>query len=111
MNMKQKQSQAGVAMITSVLLVGVLLSIVFALSAIFIPKLKSAAETKSSVTAVYAAESMLEWCLYTNRIFPVSSPVPRADIPWTATVTECSESPVKAVGTYRGVTRAFELSF
>ena len=108
---KKHKKQAGVAIITTFLVVGVLLSIVFSLSAIFIPKIRVAAEAKNSVVATYAAESMLEWCLYVNRIGPAPSPEPSSTLPWTATVTDCTVSPVKAVGTYRGVTRAFELSF
>ena len=108
-----KKSQAGIAIITTVLLVGVMLSIVFTLSAVFIPKIRSASETKNSVTAIYAAESGLEWCLFKNN-YPSTSPMPLQPIMdngSTYTVTDCTSSPVHAVGTYRGVTLAFELSF
>lgn len=103
-------SEQGIAIIISVLMVGIILAIVFALSAIFLPKLRSAAEVKSSVSAAYAAESALEWCLYVHNMDVVPSPVP-SDPDVTFTVTDCDKSPVTAVGTYRGVTRAFELSF
>lgn len=109
---KKTKKQEGVAILVSVLFIGILLSIVFALSAIFIPKLKSAAEIKNSVTAAYAAESELEWCLYELRVGDVSPPAMANGSTYVPLApADCSVSPVRAVGSYRGVTRAFELSF
>ncbi|MEK7616151.1 MAG: type II secretion system protein [Patescibacteria group bacterium] len=107
--MIKSNTQSGFALVVSILLVAVILSIALSLSAIFIPKIRIAAEAKNSVTAAYAAESALEWCLYSNRIEPVPSPTMTNGS--TFTITDCSVSPVKATGTYRGVTRAFEISF
>ena len=98
------------AILISVLLVGVMLSIVFALSAIFIPKIRAAAETKNSVPAAYAAESALELCLYVLNKSEIDKP--RMDNGSDFEVSDdCTISPVKSTGTYRGVTRAFEISF
>ena len=100
------------AILITILMVGVMLSIAFALTAIFLPKIRVASDTKNSVTALYAAESSLEWCLYKNKVSP--SPVP-ALIMWTTGVSsissECTATKAKAIGTYKGVTRAFELTF
>lgn len=91
---------------------------VFTLSAIFIPKIKSATDIKNSVAAAYAAESAIEWCLYVNRIGVVSLPVMlngatiingTTNLPFVS--ADCATPPVKALGTYQGVTRSFEISF
>jgi len=99
----------GVAILISLLIVAVILSVVLALSAIFIPKIQIASETKNSVPGAYAAESALEWCLYVNRAAPVPPPVMNNGS--TYTVTDCAASPVRAVGTYRNVSRMFEITF
>ena len=99
------------AILMSVLLVGVMLSIVFSLSAIFIPKIRAAAETKNSVPAIYAAESGLEWCLYSNVVSPSPVPSPEMDNDSEFDVSDCATSPVKSTGPYRGVSRVFEISF
>lgn len=106
-NIHRTKNQEGMAILISILLIGVMLSIVFALSAIFIPKIRAAAETKNSVPAVYAAESALEWCLYTTNKGPIPSPNMSIG---TYAVTDCAISPVKATGTYRGVTRVFQIN-
>ena len=104
-----RNNQGGFAIVVSVLLVGILLSIVFTLSAIFIPKTRVASESKNSVPAAYAAESGLEWCLYEIRVTPVPSPSMSNESKFT--VSDCATSPVKATGTYKGVVRAFEVTF
>ncbi len=99
------------AILISVLLVGVMLSIVFSLSAIFIPKIRASAETKNSVPAAYAAESGLEWCLYIINKIPVPTPTPPAMTNGSSyVVSDCAISPVKSTGTYRGVTRVFQIN-
>ena len=110
---KKHTSQQGVAIIISILFVAVILSIVFSLSAVFIPKLRSAAEIKSSVPAAYAAESGLEWCLYKNRKAPAPAPQFDNGASFLLNPADCSGAvpTVKSLGTYRGVTRAFELTF
>mgnify|MGYP001583620788 CR=1 len=108
----------GVVVILSVLLIGLILSIVLTLSLIFIPKIKSASDVKNSATSLYAAESAIEWCLYVNRIGVVSLPVMSngaviingiTNLPFVA--ADCATPPIKALGTYQGVTRSFEISF
>ena len=113
------KTNSGVVVILSVLLIGIILSIVLTLSLIFIPKIRSAADVKGSVAAAYAAETAIEWCLYVNRINPTAPPpvmsngatfingyTNAAFVP-----VDCATPPLKAVGTYQGVTRSFEISF
>ena len=108
---------SGVAVLFSLITIGILLSIVLTLSAVFIPKIKLAAETKNSVSALYTAESGVEWCLYANRVGPVSLPVMANGGTYTDStggpldVSDCNASVIKVLGTYRGTTRAFEISF
>jgi|SRR3989344_6245624 len=106
------QFQKGVAIIFTLLLVSIILSIVLALSAIFIPKLHGASEVKNSVTATYAAESVLEWCLYKTRIGDIDPPdLGILGLTYTVDPPDCSGTSVKATGTYGGVTRAFQLTY
>lgn len=119
LNMKD---ESGVVVVLTVLLIGIMLSIVFTLSSIFLTKMKSAGDIKRSVVAVYAAETAIEWCLFVNRIGPVDRPIMsngasyvngNTNNPFPAvppTPGECV-SPVRATGIYQGVTRSFEISF
>lgn len=111
-------SQSGVVVILAVLMIGIILSIVLTLSLIFIPKIRSAADIKSSVAAAYAAETAIEWCLYVNRIGSIAVPVMSNGATFINGYTnaafvpaDCTAPPLKAVGTYQGVTRSFEISF
>lgn len=112
-----KPSQRGTAVLFAVLLTTLFLSIVITLSAIFIPKLKTAGDLKRSVAAVYAAESGIEWCLYINRIGSVPQPILSNGATFINSITnlpfvetDCSTFPIKSVGTFQGVTRIFEAS-
>lgn len=113
-------SQQGVVVIFAVLLIGIILSIVLTLSLIFASRIRSASDTKSSVAAAFAAETAIEWCLYVNRINPAAAmPVLSNNATFINGNTnaafvhppDCSVLPIKAVGTYRGVNRSFEINF
>lgn len=110
--------ESGIVVIVTMLLIGVMLSIVLSLSLIFIPKIKSAGDTKRSVAAIYAADSAIEWCLYVNRIGSAIVPTMsngasiingNTNAPFVA--VDCAVATIKALGTYQGVTRSFEVSF
>lgn len=114
--------QNGVAVIFAVLLMGLFLSIALTLSAIFIPKIRTAGDVKRSAGAIYAAESGIEWCLYVNRIGLAAQPVMSNGasyingntgnpFPTPSSVPGECVSPIKSTGTYQGVTRTFEISF
>ena len=110
-HVRPKKFQQGIAILISILFIGILLSIVFALTAVFIPKIRSTAEIKNSVGAAYAAESALEWCLYQYDYPALPLPSPTMDYGSSYIVSNCAPPSVRAIGTYRGVTRAFEISF
>ena len=108
----------GAALVISVLLAGVLLSIVLTLSLIFIPKIRASSEIGKSPAALYAAESAIEWCLYANRRGSASMPAMSNGASFINGITnlpfdpaDCSTSPIKAIGTYQGISRSFEISF
>ncbi len=90
-----------------------MLLISLTLSAIFLPKIKSATNASSSVSAIYAADSGIEWCLYTNRGKTPARPTPTLTNGATYTITpsDCMIVPLnhQAVGTYHGVSRALQV--
>jgi hypothetical protein len=111
----------GQAIVISILLVGVLLSIVLTLSSIFAPKVRSSSEIKRSSAALYAAESGVEWCLYIKRKDPQPAP-PSPVMSNSASyingfsgnalfASDCSADTIKVMGIYQGVSRTFEISF
>lgn len=106
-------------MLFTLLMVGIIVSIVLALTAIFLPKLRSVSEMKNSVGALYAAESGAEWCLYVMYQDFTSFPNPpvldngatlvnSTGNPLTS--ADCSAAAIKVLGTYNRVTRAFEIT-
>jgi len=114
----------GQAVVISVLIIGFLLSVALTLSLLFIPKIRASSEISKSSAALYAAESGLEWCLYVNRKSP-PQPTPSPPImannatflngkvnpPVPLTSADCLIPPLKILGTYQGISRAFEISF
>jgi len=107
----------GVAALMAILLVGIFLSIVLTLSAIFIPQLRTSGEVKRSSSAAFAAESAIEWCLYINRIGSTAFPVFANGATVINGITnlpfieaDCVAPPFKAVGTFQDITRSFEIS-
>lgn len=110
----------GIAVIFAIFLIGVLLSIVLAISAVFTPKIRLAGETRNSATAFYAADSAIEWCLYVRRKTAVPQPamtngatflngLPVTPVAFAA--ADCSAQIIRAIGTYQNVSRAIEVSF
>ncbi len=115
---KTNENERGAALLITLLLSGVLLSIALALSAIFIPKVRVSAESKKSVTAIYAADSAIEWCIYVNRQTAIPLPTMgngatfiNADTGVTPVAADCLSSSVKITGIYGGVVRSFEITF
>lgn len=118
--MYDHKAQKGSILIYSVLMLGVILTITLGLGNILLPKLKTASNAINSTAAEYAADSALEWCLYTQRGRPPAVSQPTMSngatyalyYPGSAnTVATCapSEKPLnhRVVGTYRGVSRSF----
>lgn len=113
--------QAGLVSIVAILLVGIFLSMVLTLSAIFIPKLKSSSDVKKTSAAFYAAESAVEWCIYVNRKTP-PSPTPQPPVmnnmaSFTNGITgnnfaavDCLSSPIKSIGNFQNLSRSLEVN-
>ena len=113
-------------MLFSVMILGFTLIISFSIMALLIPRLAIIRDASSSVAAIYAADSVLEWCIYETRYNGTPLPTPAMSSVWgssppTHTIVDLT-SPVsgdtcpldgsfshRAVGNYRGVTRALEL--
>lgn len=111
---KKRKYERGVAIVFAVLFAAFLLSIALAISAIFIPKLRTSSESKRSVGAIYAAESAVEWCLYVNTSGnQISAPTMSLSGASFTPIdpSGCSATPLRTTGTYTGVTRAYEISF
>ena len=113
-----KSAQKGQAIIIAVLFVAFLLSIALTLSLIFIPKIRASSEVKKSSAALYAAESGIEWCLYVNRHGSATLPTMSNGASFINGITnqpfdpaDCSAATIKAIGTYQGISRSFEISF
>ncbi|MBI2062173.1 MAG: hypothetical protein HYT64_00545 [Candidatus Yanofskybacteria bacterium] len=112
-------NQRGSILIYSVLMLGVILTITFALGNILLPKLRTATNEVNSTAALYAGDSALEWCLYVNRKNPVPSATPMLPLSngatatvyqgTTATLATCHEATLnhRAVGNFRGISRSF----
>lgn len=113
------RSESGVALLVGVMLISVLISIMLVMSSIFLPKLKVAQEIRKSVSALYAADSAVEYCLYVDKIntriaagFPDTLPTQPAlsnGATFTIEPSDCS-FPIRVYGEYQGVRRFFEIS-
>lgn len=111
--------QSGVALLVGVMLVSVLISIMLTLSAIFIPKLRLAQEVRKSVSAMYAADAGVEYCLYVDKIneqisagFPETipnKPTLNNGANFTFEPVDC-QFPIRVEGEYQGVRRFFEIN-
>lgn len=111
-------NERGSIIVFTVLMLAAILAITLTLTRIFIPRIKAITEATNSINAVYAADSALEWCLYNNR---EKEPVlPRPAITNGATyqiyndgnLSSCLAGETlsyRAVGTYRGVSRSFQI--
>ena len=100
----------GTALIYVLLTVGIVLSIVFFLTAIFASKLRVAFDFANSVTALYAADSAAEWQIY-DRLKEPNATQPSLTNGATFEITTPPGSlPVKVIGKFRGVSRAIEFS-
>ncbi len=118
-NMKTSNTQKGSVLIFSILMLGVILTITLSLANTLLPRLRSASDALNSVAAIYAADSGVEWCLYTQRARVPAVPQPVMSNGATYTILfgagagTCApaESPLNhtVTGTFRTVTRAFKI--
>lgn len=110
----KENGQKGVIIIFTSIILGITLSIALALGAILVPKIRLITEAKNSVGALFAAESGLEWCLYVNQLAPSPLPPPPAmanGATYQLIPPDCSGKTIKAVGSFKNVTRAFQIQF
>ena len=111
--------QRGSIIVFTVLMLAAILAITLTLTRIFIPRIRAITEATDSIGAVYAADSAMEWCLYTNRgkAPPLSQPMMSNGATYQiyngGTPSACPSGETlnyRTVGTYRGVSRSFEVS-
>jgi Tfp pilus assembly protein PilX len=114
-----KSDQDGIALLISLLLTGILISIVLTMSIIFLPKIRLAGDVKKSSTAFYAAESAVEWCIYINIKggAPPAIPVMTNGSTFVNALTDvspipadCAATSFKMTGNYQGISRSLEIS-
>ena len=95
-------------------MLGSILAITMSLAAIFVPKIRASSNAGAgSVGAIYAADSAIEWCIYTNRGNPgLAQPTMANGATYTLS-SDCNSGiqilNAQAVGTYRGVSRSLEV--
>lgn len=91
-----------------------MLAITLALAGIYLPKLRAVGDAGAgSVGAIYAADSALEWCIYTNRANPaLPQPVMANGATYRLIPADCTVMPLnhQAVGTYHNVSRSLEVT-
>jgi uncharacterized repeat protein (TIGR01451 family) len=122
--MKEK----GFIMIYAILITAVMITASLSLTRIFLPKIKGINNSTNSTIAVFAADSAAELCLYQSRKqlspSPLSNPLMTNGAMVTIASLSASEVDVssdcralgnttftfRAKGTYRGVTRAFQVN-
>jgi len=113
---KLKEKQKGIVIIFSVFFISLILGSAFALSAIFIPKIRLSVDVKNSPTALYAADTGIEWCLYVNRqgtldpLYPLMPIFNDTAISFIAEPADCSAFPLKTTGSYMGVSWSLEVN-
>ncbi|MEK7645557.1 MAG: hypothetical protein AAB374_00355 [Patescibacteria group bacterium] len=110
-------SQKGSVIIFTLLILGSMLAITLALASIYLPKIRAISDAGAgSVGAIYAADSALEWCIYTNRANPaLSQPTMSNGATYTIlpnVANTCTTLPLnnQVIGTYRSVSRSLQVT-
>lgn len=117
--------QKGSVVIYTIFIMIAVMVISLSLMRVLLPKLKLTGESISSVIAFYAADSGMEWCLFSNRDDPAQSPiVPEQPLTLNYITgitiqyysgnnpTTCPSGAAidfRIVGTYRGISRSLEV--
>ncbi len=112
--LNSKNKEAGSVIVFTILILGSMLAITLALVSIYLPKIRAINDAGAgSIGAIYAADSALEWCLYTNRGNPsLSQPTMSNGASYTITPADCTILPInhQAVGSYHGVSRSLQVN-
>lgn len=119
-------NQRGSVILYAMLSMSVMLAIGLTLNALFISKLRIAAQERNSMTALYAADSATELCLYEARSgsldssprlvlpsgvsFKIANTANQADITGDCSALGSSSFGFRATGTYLGVRRTLEIT-
>lgn len=126
------RNEQGSIIVFSVLLLTVILTVSLGLIAIFIPKLKTVAESVNSTIAIFAADSATELCIYEARkgldyneststmndgtldngaSFTIRDVAPPNDFIQTdCSILSSSSYGFRAVGSFRTISRALEIT-
>ncbi len=119
--MQTHQSQRGSIIIYTMMTVAAMLAIGITLTGVFISRLKRSRAAQDTIIAVYAADSAVEHCLYEART-GVAGPLTltsgatyviasgSTDLTASCTALSAGTFDFRATGTYRGVSRALEVS-
>ncbi len=113
--------QRGNLIIFAVLFLTTIMVIALTVVAIFLPKIRLVSDVTRSTNAVFAADSAMEWCLYGQRgNLPLALSLVMTNGATyqiffaNVAVVACNptQNPInhRTIGTYAGVSRAYELS-
>ena len=106
-------TQKGIALLLTIIIISIVLLIAALIVNVVVVQLKLAGDINNSTTAIYAADSGVEWQLYQIRSgASASAPAMSNGATVSATVTGTSPNfTIKSLGSYRAVKRQFEVSF
>lgn len=112
------KKSTGSAILYSVLLVSIAISVVLVLSTIFIGKLKILKESEESLEAIFAADSGLESCLYTVRKLGGSIASCSGAFPGNGVLSngakfqiiDLGNQTIRSIGSVNGINRSLEVN-
>jgi len=117
-------SERGSILIYTILVIISIMITAITMVKLLVPKLRVASESVSSLVALYAADSAMEWCLLSNRDQPGPPNVPsqptisiNAGVTYQiytgSSITICPAGAAlnyRTVGNYRGISRSLEVT-
>ncbi|PJE50545.1 MAG: hypothetical protein COV29_04020 [Candidatus Yanofskybacteria bacterium CG10_big_fil_rev_8_21_14_0_10_36_16] len=65
--MKYYKNNSGIALLLTIVFVTAMITVMIALIATFLPRIKTSFDVKNSVNALYAADTGIEYCLYVRK--------------------------------------------
>jgi len=111
--MKIGNNQNGIALLLTIVIMSVVMLMAALIANIVLTQLKLSGDIGDSVSAIYAADSGVEWSLYQIRQ-DASPPSPYMSNGASISVTVSGVFPnftIKSLGSYRSVKRQFEVTF
>lgn len=109
----KNNKESGIALLLTVIILSAVILIAVLIANIVIVQLKLAKDIGDSQTAIYAADSGVEWQLYQiKKGVSVASPAMSNGATVETTVTGTAPNfTIKSLGSYQSVKRQFEVSF